>query len=67
MTDFTYFTCTVTTKQTQQNCLLSKTDPCSPVGPVAGVLGRGQAEVTQVVLLLFHLPRSDWADDADQT
>lgn len=32
----------------------------SPVGPVAGVPGRGQAEVTQVLLLRFHLPRWLW-------
>lgn len=44
-----------------------KWNPHSPAGPAGGVLGRGQAEVTQVVLLLFHRPRSGWADDPGQT
>lgn len=50
-----------------QSCVLSKADPESPAGPAGGVLGWGQSEVTQVVLLLFHLPPSDWDDDPDQT
>lgn len=48
-------------------CPLLEVDRRSPVVATGRVLGRGQAEFTQVVLLLFHLPRSDWADDPDQT
>ncbi len=59
MTYFAYFTCNLKAS--------TESEPYSSVGPVGGVLGRGQAEVTQVVLLLFHLPRSQWADDPDQT
>lgn len=69
MTDLTCTLIHVTAKQIQQSCLLSKSDPymyCL-VGPVGGVFGRGQVEVTQVVLLPFHLPRFDRADDPDQT
>lgn len=35
--------------------------------PAGCVLGKGQTEVTQVVLLVFHLLHSVWADDPDQT
>ena len=64
MNDFTY----CKSPQCKHNRAVSlKWNPHSPAGPAGGVLGRGQAEVTQVVLLLFHRPRSGWADDPGQT
>lgn len=59
--------CKVIRFMIRQSCLLTKLDPYSSLGSVFCVLGRGQAEVTQVGLLFFHLPLSDWADDPKQT
>lgn len=65
MTDFAYFTGNPKASTIELSSVRIR--PIFSCWTCCGVLGRGQAEVTQVVLLLFHLPRSQWADDPDQT